>query len=192
VRVARERVGDTTLSPRSPNWRTPSSREASRRRSDGSPILLPFHLSVRLTVAGQSISWPRDRRDSRMRLDYVQPGYRTSPFQFLLPPSLAHRRSTSKTSRWSAPTLCPTQKTGVVVNSWSATVKKSVAFVETSFSLPLSLSLFPLSSSLSSFWTNKFRAGHSWIDVSGFLRNAIISHRTVWTVCMSQLFWRRN
>lgn len=113
ARHARER--DASLFPRSPNWRTPSSREASRRRSDGSPIpprrLLPFYLSicpsvrpsVRLTVAGQSISWPRDRRDSRM------PGLRPTGLPHValsIPPaflSRVHRRSTSKPPRRSAP-----------------------------------------------------------------------------------------
>ena len=94
--MPRERVGDATLSPRPPNWRTSSSREASRRRSDGSPIpddasCPSIYPSVRLTVAGQSISWPRDRRDSRM------PGLRPTGlphFALSIPPATLSCTST--------------------------------------------------------------------------------------------------
>lgn len=59
----RERVGDATLFPRSPNWRTSSSREASWRRSDGSPIPpTPLALpSIRPSNGGRSVDQLAER-----------------------------------------------------------------------------------------------------------------------------------
>lgn len=158
ARHARER--DASLFPRSPNWRTPSSREASRRRSDGSPIppdasypsIYPsVRPSVRPSDGGRSVDQlaERDRRDSRM------PGLRPTGLPHValsIPPAFLSRTSTFhfETSTPIRPrpyrTFAPTQKTGVVVNSWAATVEKSVAFVETSFPSP-SFSLYPFMSS---------------------------------------------
>lgn len=143
LRVGARREREPATQPFSLALLTGEHGAAGRRRGatrTGTPSPTPAALpSVRLTVAGQSISWPRDCRDSGM------PGLRPTGlphFALSISPAILPRTSTFHFETLVRPLsyqTCPTQKTGVV-NSWTVTVEKSVAFVKTSPSLSLYLS----------------------------------------------------
>lgn len=192
----RQRVDDTTLFPRSPNWRTSSSREASRRHSDWIPIPLVSSPSIHPSVW----RWPVSRSAGRERPSGFQNAWTTSNRVTALRPlnsschPLAHidvplrdlpldprpilyRTFTLRRKRASR------RRKLVARHGW----KVGRLHGDLLSSPSLYFSLYHL------FGTNEFgAAGHSQIDVSEFSRDAIISQRTVTLVCMSQLFWRRT